>query len=180
LRPGLSIVHTLVSQSRGRVRIEKPGRGTRFGSLAPALVETRELPLAEPLQPETGSETILLVEDQAGLRAGLGRILASAGYRVLEAADGEQALEVVTGAARRCSSCHRRRDASHGRLCSRRGSPQYVRVCPSSRVGSAPPPVPAGRVLPAGASVLEKPFSAVDLRRQVRQLLDARSAHASG
>ena len=36
------------------------------------------------------------------------------------------------------------------------------------------------RELPLGAALLEKPFTAVDLRRQVRQLLDLRPAHGSG
>jgi len=51
------------------------------------------------------SETILLVEDQEELRAGLGRILAGAGYRVLEANDGTRRLSRSwPPAARTCSS----------------------------------------------------------------------------
>jgi CheY-like chemotaxis protein len=182
---GLSIVHALVSQSRGRVRIEsEPGRGTRFElSWPPALVETRELPArAELPQPETGSETILLVEDQSGLRAGLGRILASAGYRVLEAADGEQALEVATRRGEEVQLVVT--DVVMPRMGGFELAQGLAAVRPGVSIlfvsGQLRHPSLQGRELPAGASVLEKPFSAGDLRRQVRQLLDARSAGASG
>ena len=182
---GLSIVHTLVSQSKGRVRIEsEPGRGTRFElSWPPALVETAE-PRArpEPPPPAAGSETILLVEDQSGLRAGLGRILASAGYRVLEAADGEQALEVVARPGEEVQLVVT--DVVMPRMGGFELAEGLSAVRPGVSIlfvsGQLRHPSLQGRELPAGASVLEKPFSAGDLRREVRQLLDARSAHAPG
>jgi CheY-like chemotaxis protein len=51
---------------------------------------------AEPLAPvEGGSETILVVEDDAEVRAGAVDVLAHLGYRVLQAADADQALEIL-------------------------------------------------------------------------------------
>ncbi|HEY8153687.1 MAG TPA: ATP-binding protein [Myxococcota bacterium] len=182
---GLSIVHTLVSQSRGRARVEsEPGRGTRFElSWPPALAEASALPnRAEPPPPEAGSETILLVEDQDGLRSGLGRILASAGYRVLEAADGVQALEVVTRRGEDVQLVVT--DVVMPRMGGFELAEGLSVVRPGVAIlfvsGQLRHPSLQGRELPAGASVLEKPFSAGDLRRQVRQLLDARAAHAVG
>jgi len=182
---GLSIVHTLVSQARGRVRIESErGRGTRFEFAWPrTLAEAHELPAgAEPQPTEAGSETILLVEDQDELRAGLGRILAGAGYRVLEASDGEQALEVVTTREEDVQLVVT--DVVMPRMGGFELAEKLSAVRPGVPIlfvsGQLRHPSVQGRELPPGASVLEKPFSAGDLRRQVRQLLDARRTHTSG
>jgi signal transduction histidine kinase/CheY-like chemotaxis protein len=182
---GLAIVHTLVTQAKGRVRIESErGRGTRFElSWPPALPEAGSLlARTEVPPPEAGCETILLVEDQEELRAGLGRILVGAGYRVLEASDGEEALEVVTKRGEEVqlvvSDVVMPRmggfELAEG-LSARRPGVPILFVS-----GQLRHPSVRGRELPPGAAVLEKPFSAGDLRRQVRQLLDARAAHASG
>ncbi|MEW6369115.1 MAG: PAS domain S-box protein [Acidobacteriota bacterium] len=94
---GLATVYGIVKQAGGYVSVESsPGRGAAFSVL---------LPIVEPpgagstlsrdeLIEAGGTETILLVEDDRDVRAVTRAILESAGYLVLEAADGAEALRV--------------------------------------------------------------------------------------
>jgi two-component system cell cycle sensor histidine kinase/response regulator CckA len=92
---GLATVYGIVKQSNGEIAVESaPGRGTRFDIYLP-LVEPVDAPLfLEPSKSpaEGGPETILVAEDDPGVRAAARRILAGGGYRVLTASNGEEAL----------------------------------------------------------------------------------------
>jgi two-component system cell cycle sensor histidine kinase/response regulator CckA len=109
---GLSTVYGIVKQTDGFIYVDsKPGEGTAFRiflprHIAPATVAAPELapevPPAAAVPPPparsrdlTGQGTILLVEDEEGLRALNGRGLRSRGYNVVEAANGVEALEVM-------------------------------------------------------------------------------------
>ena len=93
---GLSTVYGIVKQSGGYVWVESaPGRGATFTIQLPragGAVEPPVAPLAEP--PDAGTATLLVVEDQDGLRSLICEILEDAGYRVLPAASGPAALAV--------------------------------------------------------------------------------------
>jgi CheY-like chemotaxis protein len=94
---GLPMVYGFVRQSGGYVRVDSVvGVGTRvqlFLPRADAIAEvTHRDAIAAPELP-LGRETILVVEDNAEVRSTAIDILASLGYRVLEAANGYQALE---------------------------------------------------------------------------------------
>jgi CheY-like chemotaxis protein len=181
---GLSIVHSLVSQAGGRVQIEsEQGHGTRFRVSWPRALSEARASAAEagPQAPEAGCETILLVEDQEELRVGLRRILAGAGYHVIEAPDGEQALEVakalghdvqlvVSDVVMPCMG---------GFELAQRLSVEHPGLPVLFVSGQIRHPSLRGREVPTGASVLEKPFSPRDLRARVRQMLDARPTQAS-
>jgi hypothetical protein len=101
---GLATVYGIVQQSNGHVRVEsEPGRGACFEAYFPAVsdpVESPRKPVVVPTSP-SGSETVLLVEDEAAVRGLLRRFMDGKGYRVLEAADGEEALSVVESEAGR-------------------------------------------------------------------------------
>jgi signal transduction histidine kinase len=95
---GLAMVFGFVKQSGGHVKIySEPGEGTTvkiylpraIGALA-AVGRANTLPVELP----RGSATVLVVEDEVGVREIACAILADLGYRVLEAADGEEALRV--------------------------------------------------------------------------------------
>lgn len=92
---GLSTVYGIVRQSNGQIRVDsEPGRGACFEIFLPAVeepVETRTDPAEDKVSPR-GSETILLVEDEAAVRSLLRRFLDGQGYRVVECQDGETAL----------------------------------------------------------------------------------------
>jgi PAS domain S-box-containing protein len=92
---GLSTTYGIVKQSRGYIWVHSElGRGTSFKVYLPR--SNRDVPSRAPkpvstTPVKTPSETVLLVEDQAGVRQLSKRILESAGYRVLEAANGDDA-----------------------------------------------------------------------------------------
>jgi CheY-like chemotaxis protein len=93
---GLSTVYGIVKQSGGYVWVDsEPGRGTTFTVQLP---RQEGVPDAEPpsatAPPAGGSETILLVEDQENLRSLIGEVLEDAGYKVLSAAGGPEALDL--------------------------------------------------------------------------------------
>jgi signal transduction histidine kinase/CheY-like chemotaxis protein len=93
---GLATVYGIVKQSAGYVWVESaPGRGARFTVYLPRETGSpaSETPPAEARRPPaTGSETVLLVEDEAGVRDLAREVLESHGYRVLIARDPGEAL----------------------------------------------------------------------------------------
>jgi two-component system cell cycle sensor histidine kinase/response regulator CckA len=106
---GLSTVYGIVKQTGGFIFPESEvGRGTTFRIFVPRHVPGAEeeaaeaeaaattlVPDAKPAADLTGRGTILLVEDEEGLRGLNARGLASRGYTVLEAGNGVEALEVL-------------------------------------------------------------------------------------
>jgi two-component system, cell cycle sensor histidine kinase and response regulator CckA len=95
---GLSTVYGIVNQAGGCVELEsEPGEGTtfrlRFPWAGPALEQA--VSVRPGWEPEGGSETILLVDDDSGLRRSTRRLLTSLGYRVLAAPSGAAALDLV-------------------------------------------------------------------------------------
>jgi PAS domain S-box-containing protein len=94
---GLSTVYGIVKQSGGFVRVRSAvGQGTTFSIYLPRAVEGRDS--HGDLGPEhmkPGSETVLVVEDVGGLRRLMTRTLESSGYRVVEAASGDEALRIL-------------------------------------------------------------------------------------
>src|SRR5262249_42797734 len=91
---GLATVYGIVTQGGGHVRVEStPGGGPTFEGLLPAVgAEVESAGDAKPSTPKRGSETVLLVEDEAPLRRLIREVLIDSGYSVLEAANGEEAL----------------------------------------------------------------------------------------
>src|SRR5204863_2079822 len=82
--------------SGGHVAVEsEKGAGTTFHLYLPAVGEPESAPLPPSrVSQDGGSETVLLVEDEDGVRALARQALESRGYRVLEAADGEEAVKL--------------------------------------------------------------------------------------
>jgi two-component system, cell cycle sensor histidine kinase and response regulator CckA len=93
---GLPSVYGGVQQNRGRIFFSSEvGKGTDFSIYIPSLERAgrHEPPADPPKAVRGGSETILLVEDETALRRMLREALSKAGYRVLEASNGSEALE---------------------------------------------------------------------------------------
>jgi PAS domain S-box-containing protein len=94
---GLSTVYGIVRQSRGWVRADsRPGEGSVFRIYLPraaGVAEGRDA-AAAPADVPGGTETVLVVEDQAEVRRLALRILKSNGYDLLEASSGPDALEL--------------------------------------------------------------------------------------
>ena len=104
---GLSTVYGIVRQSDGYIFVDSAlGEGTTFSIYLPAFTaaeatafggEISQIGGVETLEEKdlTGEATVLLVEDEDAVRVFGARALINKGYRVLEAIDGEQALDVI-------------------------------------------------------------------------------------
>jgi signal transduction histidine kinase/CheY-like chemotaxis protein len=95
---GLATVHGIVTQNRGQISVDSDeGRGTSFEILIPrsAQSEAQNIDSATVFVPQARQSTkILLVEDNEELRVSTSEILAELGYTVVQAGDGENALQL--------------------------------------------------------------------------------------
>jgi two-component system cell cycle sensor histidine kinase/response regulator CckA len=175
---GLSTTYGIVKQSKGYIWVySEPGRGTTFKVYLPR--SNRDLPLqafsavvAAPVK--TPSETVLLVEDEVAVRTLSKRILDNAGYRVLEAANGDAAERLFADHADSIDlvvtdmimpGC----DGPEllGRLLVRAPA---LRVLYMSGYTEQSAVHQAG--LDRGIPFVQKPFTAAEFVRQVREALD--------
>jgi signal transduction histidine kinase len=95
---GLSMVYGIVTQSGGWIStVSEPGLGTTFTVYLPQVEAEAEVHPAGAAFPEqvSGSETILLVEDQPSVRRLASSVLRGCGYRLIEAENGEEALQAA-------------------------------------------------------------------------------------
>jgi PAS domain S-box-containing protein len=95
---GLATVFGIVKQSSGHIHVQSaPGQGTTFRIYLPRFHPSETAEAAAPSVPSAprgGKETLLVVEDEDGLRSLAIHTLRQRGYHILEASDGEEALEV--------------------------------------------------------------------------------------
>jgi PAS domain S-box-containing protein len=102
---GLAVIHGIVRGLRGVIRVESEvGKGTTFRILLPsegtAARETRDTTGREELHGSSDA-TVLVVEDEAPLRFAVKKMLGKAGFTVLEAADGSEAVKLLHSTASR-------------------------------------------------------------------------------
>lgn len=175
---GLATVYGIVKQSGGHVSVSSTlGRGTTFYVyLHPALKSSKseELQSARPL-PARGTETILLVEDIGPLRMMTSKILRDCGYKVLEAENGEKALQLVQEKQEKISLLltdiilpKMKGPALANSLKEQRPGLRVLFV--SGYVDQA---VLQNGMAESGAAFLQKPFTADELSKKIRELLDA-------
>jgi PAS domain S-box-containing protein len=92
---GLATVYAIIKNHRGIIRVDsRPGQGTTFHIFLPVSAKAA---VAEATREDAilrGSGTVLLVDDEDGIRMVAGRILQQLGYQILTAASGIQALEI--------------------------------------------------------------------------------------
>jgi two-component system, cell cycle sensor histidine kinase and response regulator CckA len=174
---GLATVYGIVQQSEGFIAVDsRPGGGTTFDvwfARAPAGAgEAPELPGREPAG---GTETILVVEDEPQVRAVTVRTLRAAGYQVLVAGEGLEALAVAAGARGRIQLLLT--DVVMPGPNGRAVAEAVSRVQPGLRVlyvsGYTGDAIAQRGVLEAGVALLEKPFTPKALLARVRAVLDA-------
>jgi CheY-like chemotaxis protein len=174
---GLATVYGIVTQAGGSVSISsEPGLGTTVTVLLPVGDEAAPAaaPVATPTVTSGHGETLLVVEDEAALRDVAGRILSGAGYRVLAADGGPQALEL---AARHEGEIDLLvSDVVMPGMLGKELAERLVDARPGTRVlymsGYAQPVLASQGTLDPGVALLEKPFTAHDLLNAVRERLD--------
>jgi two-component system, cell cycle sensor histidine kinase and response regulator CckA len=171
---GLSTVYGIIAQSGGRILLDSaPGEGTTVSVYLPA-VEEDVSPELEPA-PGTGelhgSETLLVAEDDDGVRALAELVLSRYGYRVLGARDGVEALQVADQHAEPIDLLLT--DVIMPRMKGPELAEALVAVQPRMRVLYMSGYADAA-MLPNAASitVVPKPFSEETLVRLVREALD--------
>jgi two-component system cell cycle sensor histidine kinase/response regulator CckA len=177
---GLAMVYGIIKQSRGHVWVtSEVGQGTTFTIYLPQLVAVDPLPDAKPVVVPSatgGGETILLVDDEEALRSAARRALVRAGYRVIPAVDGPDALRVYmenTGTPIALVVT----DVVMPGLGGRELVGRLKIMSPELRVlfvsGYTEEGVRKQGVLQPGTAFLEKPFTPEKLLRKIREILDA-------
>jgi two-component system cell cycle sensor histidine kinase/response regulator CckA len=92
---GLAIVYGIIKQHEGDINVySELGKGTTFKIYLPLISSAvEEKKQKEPPSPKGGTETVLLAEDSAEVRGLIKAVLERAGYRVINASDGEEAVQ---------------------------------------------------------------------------------------
>ena len=179
---GLAMVYGFVRQSGGFIDVSSTrGEGTTFDIYLPVAVSvTTETPMGErePTWNATGSETILVVEDETAVRSFARAVLESSGYTVLVAPDGEEGLARAAAHEGRLDLVLT--DIVMPRLGGRQLAETLRRNRPDVKLlfmsGYSEQPVPSGGGTAGG--FLQKPFVASELVRKVRRVLDAPAVSA--
>jgi CheY-like chemotaxis protein len=177
---GLSMVYGIVKQSNGHIGVQsQPGSGTSVAICFPQLKDAVTESEIAPGETEVvgGSETILLVEDEAEVRELSASILRGLGYTVVEARNGREALRVITS---REGEVHLLvTDVVMAGIGGIALAAQAREMCPSLRVlfvsGYTDDPALAKVMTESGAGFLQKPASPDQLARKVREVLAAGS-----
>jgi two-component system cell cycle sensor histidine kinase/response regulator CckA len=175
---GLSMVYGIVKQSGGYIWVySEPGRGSAFKIYLPRVDQPAEGVAAgkRPAGIQRGTETILLVEDDAQLRQLTSSVLAHCGYKVLPAAGTAEGLAL-------CRENHRDirllvTDVIMPGMNGRQLAEQVKQISPRTRVlyisGYTSNAIVHYGVLDAGLWFLPKPYSLSALVAKVREVLDA-------
>jgi signal transduction histidine kinase/DNA-binding response OmpR family regulator len=177
---GLAQVYGFVRQTGGHIKIySEVGHGTTVKIYLPRTIQAEERDIPEMLEPIVGgAETILVVEDDTQVRRGAVDILGTLGYRVLQAASIEYALEmlekggridllftdvVMPGPLKAADLAKRARELQ----------PHIAVLFTSGYTENA---IIHNRQLDAGMSLVGKPYRREDLARKVRAALDKTKA----
>jgi CheY-like chemotaxis protein len=179
---GLSTVYGIVKQSGGTIGIEsKPGLGTTFTMFFPRVDEAaQDVPdIGGAAVQAQGQETILIVEDDPAVRGLVHEFLRAAGYDVLVARHGIEAL--LTG-ARHMGPIHLLlADVVMPQVSGPEVAEKLAALRPGIKVlymsGYPDHPVFAKGGVTGGAAFLQKPFTMNTLTKRVREVLDG--AHAA-
>ena len=172
---GLAMLQSFLMQSGGHVTVEsEPGQGTTFHLYLP----TVELPVAARPHAVTeaapeGTETVLVVEDDDAVRVYTESVLRAAGYEVLTAANGAEALDL----AARTPHLHLlMSDVVMPVLGGHALAEEFRRLHPQARVlftsGYTPEAVSLRGVVIPAEQFIQKPYAPAALCRKVRGVLD--------
>jgi PAS domain S-box-containing protein len=175
---GLSTVYGIVKQSGGNIWVySELGHGTSFKVYLPELTassqETEAVTVESPVS--NGSETILLVEDEDVVRGLARKILEHAGYNVLEANRGEEAVRLCLERARPIDLLLT--DVVMPETSGKEVADRLTKLFPRLRVlfmsGYTDEAIVHHGVLDSNVEFIQKPFTPAALARKVREVLDS-------
>jgi CheY-like chemotaxis protein len=181
---GLSTVYGIVKQSGGYINVvSQPGASTSFKLYLPRIDAAAEVSAASAApRLQMGTETILLVEDEDGVRTLTRQLLQKQGYTVLETRHGGEALLL----------CERHNGPIHllltdvvlSQISGRELAQRLALIRPDMRVlfmsGYSEDAIVQHGVLASGHAFLQKPFTAEGLGSKIREVLDQPRAKAAG
>jgi two-component system, cell cycle sensor histidine kinase and response regulator CckA len=177
---GLSTVYGIVKQSGGYIWVySEQGKGTTFKIYLPRVAELAPSAAlgapSEAVATEPGTETILLVEDEANLRYLARQFLEKQGYRVIDAADGAVAMQIAVaheGVIHLLLT-----DVIMPGMNGRELAQRISEIRPNVKVlymsGYTENVIGRNGTLDAGVRLLQKPFTLRDLKSRVREVLDS-------
>jgi PAS domain S-box-containing protein len=174
---GLATVYGIVTQNQGFIEVDSaPGKGSTFRIYWPAARNIQPLRKSDPSATRTaqGTETILLAEDEEGVRQFAALVLKASGYEVLEARNGSEALEIVRQHAKPIHLLLT--DVVMPRLNGQQLAEQSAPIRPEMRVvfitGYTDDSLVRHELTKAGVALVQKPFSPSELARKIREVLD--------
>jgi PAS domain S-box-containing protein len=174
---GLSIVYGVVKQSGGFIWVDsEPGQGTTFKIYLPRIEaeETNASPTNVPPKSRRGSEIILLVEDEQGVREAISHFLRGQGYTVLEAHNPTVAIEIAQEQSKPIHLLMT--DMIMPEMNGRELARQLTATRPEMGVlyisGYTDRAIAGGTTIDANMNFLQKPFGFDVLGRKLRDILD--------
>jgi CheY-like chemotaxis protein len=175
---GLATVYGIVKQSGGFIWVySEVGHGTTFKIYLPRVDERADAAQQATALPESvrGTETVLLAEDAAAVRAVARQVLERNGYAVLEAPNGRTALDL---AVKHRGPIHLLvTDVIMPEMSGRQLAERLKEPRPELKVlfvsGYTDDAIIRHGILEPGIAFLQKPFSPESLARKVRELLDS-------
>lgn len=180
---GLAIVYGVLQEHDGLVNVESSeGKGTVFRLFLPiageSVAQDRQSTEYENIVLPKGNETILLAETEPSVQKVAKRILQEAGYRVMIASDGEEALKMFQEHASTIQLSLL--DAVMPRLTGHQVCRRMQEICPSTRAilcaGNDPETSHPDSLEDLELPVIQKPYSKSALLQIVRDTLDAYAA----
>jgi PAS domain S-box-containing protein len=175
---GLSMVYGIMKQHHGYVNVfSEPGKGATFNIYLPLLATAAiDAPAPAPSRIAQGTETVLLAEDDKIVRDLTKYVLEGAGYKVVEATDGEEAVQKFSDTRNRIDLL-----VFDIIMPKKNGKDAYLKIKairPDIKVlfmsGYTSDNVNSKGVLEAGLDFVMKPISPSDFLKKVRKILDRR------
>jgi CheY-like chemotaxis protein len=171
---GLATVYGIVKQSHGYIFADSAlDQGTTFHLYYPRVIAAAAMAPTPPIGHKKGSEHLLIVEDQDSVRALIVQALKQDGYRVIEAASGEDALRIAASLPEPIQALVT--DVIMPHMSGLVVAERLKNIWPGTRVlfmsGYVDPTNPDFLNEP-GTAFIQKPFLPDDLARHLRDLLD--------
>ncbi|MGA7931116.1 MAG: ATP-binding protein, partial [Candidatus Sulfotelmatobacter sp.] len=182
---GLSTTYGIVRQSGGHVTVTSvPGKGSTFRIYLPKLPDSSDI-VPEPTQAQSNRprrQTVLVVEDDNALRRLMMKVLDGAGFQVVEAKDGEQAVEICKSWAEPIDVVVS--DLAMPKLTGLQLKEIVAGLRPTVKFllisGYAEDVIEDPTILRADTNFLEKPFLPDELLLKVREVLRGKGGELTG